>query len=81
MAMRTIEENHGLLTEIAEAQLERETLDREEVDLLLAGEPLPEVKVVRHAREFAESLRRNQVGTAPRPEGGVLPEPVPEPGT
>jgi cell division protease FtsH len=81
MAMRTVEENRGLLTDIAEALLERETLDREEIELLLAGEPLPEVKVVRQAREFAESLRRDQVGVGVRIEGGVLPQPIPEPGT
>jgi len=81
MAMRTLEENQRLLTDIAEALLERETLDREEIDLLLAGEPLPEVKVVKHAREFAEALRRNQVGTGARAEGGPMPEPLPEPGT
>src|SRR5690606_33067280 len=78
-AMRVVEEHRQLLTDIAEALLERETLDREEIDLLVAGQPLPEAKLVRHAREFAESLRRDQVdgGNA----GGLgLPQPQPAEG-
>jgi hypothetical protein len=50
--------NRELLEQIAEALLERETLDREEIDLLAAGEKLPEAKLVARAREFAETLRR-----------------------
>ena len=82
-AMRTLEDNRELLTVLAEALLERETLDREEIELLMAGEPLPEAKVVRQAREFADSLRRDQLA-APGNEvkgGGILPPvPQPEPG-
>jgi cell division protease FtsH len=58
-AAKTLEANRDLLEQIAEALLERETLDREEVDLLAAGERLPEAKVVVRAREFAETLRRD----------------------
>jgi hypothetical protein len=47
---------------IAEALLDRETLDREEVESLAKGEPLPEAKLVKQAREFAESLRRDSGG-------------------
>jgi cell division protease FtsH len=39
-ALRTLEENRDLLESIAEALLERETLDREDIDLLAAGKPL-----------------------------------------
>ena len=82
-AMRTLEDNRELLRVLAEALLERETLDREEIELLMAGEPLPEAKVVRQAREFADSLRRDQLA-APGNEvkgGGILPPvPQPEPG-
>jgi cell division protease FtsH len=39
-----LDENRGLLETIAEGLLERETLDREDVDLLAAGRPLPEFK-------------------------------------
>jgi cell division protease FtsH len=57
-AIHTLEQNRRLLEDLAEALLERETLDREEVELLAAGEKLPEAKQVQRAREFAESLRR-----------------------
>jgi cell division protease FtsH len=57
-AQRALDENLQLLERIAEALLERETLDREDIDLLAAGMPLPEAKVVRDAREFAEAARR-----------------------
>jgi cell division protease FtsH len=61
-AMRTLNGNRELLEKIAEALLERETLDREEVELLAAGQPLPEARIVREAREFAQSLRRDSLG-------------------
>ncbi|HUP90085.1 MAG TPA: ATP-dependent zinc metalloprotease FtsH [Longimicrobiales bacterium] len=43
-AYATLEANRTLLEKIAEALLERETLDREDVDLLAAGNDLPEFK-------------------------------------
>jgi cell division protease FtsH len=58
-AMHTLRENRTLLSTIADALLERETLDRDEVLLLARGEPLGENKVVKQAREFAEALRRD----------------------
>jgi len=82
-ARNTLGQNTQLLERIAEALLERETLDREEVELLGAGEPLPEAKVVKRAREFAEALRRDSKAiasgaanskdgdTADEPAGGV----------
>ncbi len=42
-AKRILEENRDLLEAIAEALLERETLDREDIELLAAGKPLPPV--------------------------------------
>jgi cell division protease FtsH len=56
-AMKCVQENRAVLEQIAEALLERETIDREELQLLFAGQPLPESKLVRQAREFADSLR------------------------
>jgi cell division protease FtsH len=64
-AMETIEANKPLLETIAEALLERETLDRDDIDLLASGEPLPESKVVRQARQFADSLRRDKGALTP----------------
>jgi cell division protease FtsH len=43
-ARQTLQDNRVLLEKISEALLERETLDREDVDLLAAGMPLPEFK-------------------------------------
>jgi cell division protease FtsH len=43
-ARQKLIENRVLLEKISEALLERETLDREDVDLLAAGMPLPEFK-------------------------------------
>jgi len=44
-ARRVLEENRDLMEEIARALLERETLDREQIELLDEGEPLPELDV------------------------------------
>ena len=43
-ARETLEQNRDLLSSIAEALLERETLDRDEVLLLASGNKLPEMK-------------------------------------
>src|SRR5690606_27989656 len=40
-AVATLEAERDLLESIADALLERETLDREDIDLLAAGKPLP----------------------------------------
>jgi cell division protease FtsH len=40
-AFETLVANRDLLERMAEALLERETIDREEIDLLAAGQPLP----------------------------------------
>jgi cell division protease FtsH len=71
-AMSTLEANPELLEQIAEALLERETLDREEVELLAAGQPLPEAKMLKVAREFAESLRRDQEARPRAPDARPL---------
>jgi cell division protease FtsH len=77
-AMGKLEQNRELLDKIAEALLERETLDREEIDLLASGKELPEAKVVRDARAFAQTLRKDK-DPAPQPSGGFL-GPHPQPG-
>ncbi|HSJ30849.1 MAG TPA: ATP-dependent zinc metalloprotease FtsH, partial [Longimicrobiales bacterium] len=70
-AMSTLEQHRGLLEKIAEALLERETLDREDIDLLAAGQELPEAKVVLQARQFADSLRREKTLSGGNSEGSV----------
>ena len=58
-ALRTLEENRDLLESIAEALLERETLDREDIDLLAAGKPL---------RPLASAARKQEPGALPAEE-------------
>ncbi len=41
LARRIVEQNRAMLDQFASALLERETLDREDLDLLARGEPLP----------------------------------------
>ena len=76
-AMSALEANRQLLEDIAEALLERETVDREEIELLGRGEPLPESKVVREARAFAKSLRKEPSSSAG--PGFLGPQPQPGP--
>jgi cell division protease FtsH len=48
-ALETLKDNMELLERISEALLDRETLDREEIELLAAGKPLPELRADRGA--------------------------------
>jgi cell division protease FtsH len=66
------------LDRLAAALLERETLDREEVDLVVAGKPLPPVSPppVPSAAPPAEGTIRDK---AAAPRGPVLGSPPPEP--
>jgi cell division protease FtsH len=76
-AVAALEANRGLLERIAEALLERETLDREEIELLAAGEPLPELRLVRDARAFAEEARKRRKKTlTPIDDGGNAADPA-----
>jgi cell division protease FtsH len=82
-AIKCITENRVVLEQIAEALLERETIDREELMLLFAGQPLPESKLVRQAREFADKLRlhspsNGEAQATARPGVGV-PQPETDP--
>ena len=83
MAIKCVTENRAVLEQIAEALLERETIDREEILLLFAGQPLPEAKLVRQAREFADQLRHfnpsNGEGQAAGRPGLAAPQPETDP--
>ena len=57
-ALNTIQENRDLLERIAEALLERETLDREDIDLLAAGEPLPPLETAPDGRGTRPALAK-----------------------
>ncbi len=79
-ARETLDQNRELLEQIAEALLERETLDREEVDLLASGKPLPELKTGK-----PESLPANPPAIEPpdrapaSPKLGLGPQVAPKP--
>jgi cell division protease FtsH len=82
-AMEKVVKHRAVLETIAEALLERETIDREEILLLFAGEPLPEAKLVRQAREFADQLRHLSPSNGEGQPGGrpgfVAPQPETDP--
>jgi cell division protease FtsH len=76
-ATRILEENIDILHKMASALLERETLDREEIDLILAGKDLPPMR-------SAEPSKKKPEKTEPEPteaekerglSGGIQPLP------
>jgi len=73
-AVHALMQNRDLLERIADALLERETLDREEIELLASGGELPEIKIVQRAREFAAELRREAVTADDGLNGDVGPD-------
>jgi len=80
-AQRVLSNNRDLLESIAQALLERETIDQSDIELLSAGKTLPPPEVP------AEPLLEEPRGDAPapsrptpRPEGGLMPPPHPATG-
>jgi cell division protease FtsH len=78
VATRVLTERRAALDRLAAALLERETLEREQVELVVAGQVLPPYvppapPTPRSESEPAEKER------APRTSGGVLRNPPPEP--
>jgi len=63
---RLLEENEDLLERLARALLERETLDRDEIELLAAGEELPPIEIPPEGEEGGEKREE-----APEAEGGA----------
>jgi cell division protease FtsH len=79
-AREVLEKNEDLLERIAAALLERETLDRDQIEALERGEPLPPLPAPEPLTE--EPLRRQPKGLATKPLGlpggeGPLPGPAP----
>src|SRR5205807_726631 len=77
-ARQILLENRATLDRVAAALLERETLDREEVELVVAGKPLPPVAPPppAPAAPSAEGTAREKT---PAARGPVLGSPPPEP--
>jgi len=76
-AKQLLSDNREILDRIAEALLERETLDNGELDLLLRGEPLPPLPPPVEATiddPLSEPQRRKEF------PGGNIPDPEPMPG-
>ena len=81
-AHEILQNNEDILHSMAEALLERETLDKEEIDLLLARKPLPETRRTSHETS-ADDKEKEVAPEEPadsRPEfpGGTQPFPRPD---
>ena len=78
-ARTVVEANRELLETIAEALLERETLDADEIKLVAAGKPLPRLPPVEPVEEAPEeaSEERRAVARKPQETGGGEPSPAP----
>jgi cell division protease FtsH len=78
-ARQTLEDNRELLEKLAEALLERETLDREEVDLLAAGKPLPALKTDSGALPTSPPTLEPQDRAPAQAKLGLGPQVAPKP--
>ena len=76
-----LEANRSLLDEFAGALLERETLDRGEIQLLLDGKPLPPLIGEFEAEQPQLPLPGAEPRAVPKPKPGLgTPDPLPSPG-
>jgi cell division protease FtsH len=77
-ATRIVTERRAALDRLAAALLERETLEREQVEMVIAGQPLPPYTppAAPTPRSETEPTEKER---APRTSGGVLRNPPPEP--
>jgi cell division protease FtsH len=81
-AKTLLKDNRAILERISEALLERETLEANELKLLVAGEPLPELPspVSEGESENDPPPERAQAESSGRFPGDKLPDPEPVPG-
>ena len=80
-AREILQANRGLLDELAAALLERETLDGEEIQLLLDGKPLPPLTGEFEEEQPQLPLPGAEPRAAPKPKPGLgTPDPLPSPG-
>jgi cell division protease FtsH len=81
-AQKVLQANTDLLESIAQALLERETIDQQEIGLLSEGKqlPPPEVPAEPLLEEPKGDGAKAPARPAPRPEGGLMPPPHPATG-
>ena len=80
-ARRLLEDNRGLLEAIAEALLDRETLDGDEIQLLIDGKTLPPLASKLDVEQLLPSLPGAEAKAKPEPKRGMnAAEPLPLPG-
>ncbi len=78
-ARQLLADNRGKLDALAEALLERETLDQAQLEALMRGEPLGEMRVDAELGETSRSTGRGKPDAAGEPAGGKIPDPEPMP--
>jgi cell division protease FtsH len=65
-AEQLLRDNIDLLHKVSKVLLERETIDGEELDMIIRGEELPPLTIISKLEKFAKDLPRNQ--DAPKTE-------------
>ena len=78
-ARKVIADNRDMVERIVNTLLEREVLDASEIEMLLAGEELPE-RPMQRTRTSEENSRRNRKQDTEPAAGGRDPEPSPSQG-
>jgi len=78
-AQRILAERRAALDRLAAALLERETLEREQVEMVIAGQTLPPYTPPAPPTPRAESGEQEKEKTPQRTSGGILRNPPPEP--
>jgi cell division protease FtsH len=80
VAKRILTENDDVLTAIAEALLERETIEASDIEFLLKGEPLPDLPQLAAEAETDDAVAPVEKPADREPENpGVLPKPGEQP--
>jgi len=78
-AQRILTERRAALDRLAAALLERETLEREQVELVIAGRPLPPYVPPVPPQPAVSGEAAEKEKAQARPSGGILGNPPPEP--
>ncbi|MFN5519741.1 MAG: cell division protein FtsH, partial [Ignavibacteria bacterium] len=62
-AEQLLKDNIELLHKVSKILLERETIDGEELDMIIRGEELPPLTIISKLEKFAKDLPRNEQST------------------